>query len=77
MLFMPHCDLDLYENILRENWSQDKLQNLFFICNNLAEYVEKYGPFFRSQIKYLHFHTAILCIDWQRRRHVYYVWVSL
>ena len=38
--FMPHCDIELYENILKANWSRDRLSNLFLLGNRLATYVE-------------------------------------
>ncbi|KAH9934876.1 SRR1-domain-containing protein [Fomitopsis serialis] len=50
--FMPHCDLQLYENLLRENWSGAGphaaadadagagLSNLVLISNRLSDYAE-------------------------------------
>ncbi|KAI0831092.1 hypothetical protein BC628DRAFT_1415653 [Trametes gibbosa] len=38
--FMPHCDLYLYENLLRENWSRARLPNVLLIANRLSEYAE-------------------------------------
>lgn len=42
--FMPHCDLQLYENLLRENWSGADagagLSNLVLIANRLSDYAE-------------------------------------
>ncbi|KIK67752.1 hypothetical protein GYMLUDRAFT_155023, partial [Collybiopsis luxurians FD-317 M1] len=43
LLFMPHCDLTLYEDVLSTNWSLDHLGNILFICNTFAEYLQKYG----------------------------------
>ncbi|KAA1471268.1 SRR1-domain-containing protein [Dentipellis sp. KUC8613] len=40
LLFMPHCDAKLYENILRENWSRDRLPHLFMLCNLFSEYLD-------------------------------------
>ncbi|KAI0781139.1 SRR1-domain-containing protein, partial [Trametes elegans] len=40
IVFMPHCDLHLYENILRENWSRTALPNALLIANRLSEYAE-------------------------------------
>ncbi|KAI0721566.1 SRR1-domain-containing protein [Cerioporus squamosus] len=39
--FMPHCDLHLYENLLRENWSRERLPNVLLIANPLSEYAER------------------------------------
>ncbi|KAI9064223.1 SRR1-domain-containing protein [Trametes sanguinea] len=40
VVFMPHCDLKLYENLLRANWSQENLPNVLLIANRLSEYAE-------------------------------------
>ncbi|GLB35380.1 putative SRR1 [Lyophyllum shimeji] len=40
LCFMPHCDLALYENIIRANWSKTRLPNLVLVANRLADYVE-------------------------------------
>ncbi|KAI0361882.1 hypothetical protein OH77DRAFT_1440886 [Trametes cingulata] len=40
IVFMPHCDLHLYENLLRENWSRTHLANVLLIANRLSEYAE-------------------------------------
>jgi len=41
LLFMPHCDRNLYENVLRANWTQERLQNMLLIANCFSEYVDK------------------------------------
>ncbi|CAL1704167.1 unnamed protein product [Somion occarium] len=38
--YMPHCDLQLYENILRENWTSNRLPKLLLIANRFSEYVD-------------------------------------
>ncbi|TCD62302.1 hypothetical protein EIP91_007098, partial [Steccherinum ochraceum] len=40
IVFMPHCDLQLYENLIHENWSTDRLSHLLLIANRLSEYVD-------------------------------------
>ncbi|KAJ7694199.1 SRR1-domain-containing protein [Mycena rosella] len=40
ILWMPHCDLDLYENILGANWSPEQLANVILISNRLGDYVD-------------------------------------
>ncbi|KAK7064565.1 translation machinery-associated protein 20 [Favolaschia claudopus] len=40
ILWMPHCDLDLYENLLSANWSPEKLERMVLISNRLSDYVE-------------------------------------
>jgi len=37
---MPHCDRNLYENILRENWSSDGMRRLVLVANCLGDYVD-------------------------------------
>lgn len=47
---MPHCDLELYENIIGANWSEENLRRIIFIANRFSDYVDKYAsPFFQSE----------------------------
>ncbi|KAF9264732.1 hypothetical protein L218DRAFT_200346 [Marasmius fiardii PR-910] len=39
--FMPHCDVDLYEQVLKANWSENRIRNLVLIGNRLEDYVER------------------------------------
>jgi len=39
ILFMPHCDLTLYERVLCVNWTLDRLENILFICNHFDDYL--------------------------------------
>ncbi|EGO21000.1 hypothetical protein SERLADRAFT_335274, partial [Serpula lacrymans var. lacrymans S7.9] len=41
ILYMPHCDMDLYENIIRENWTREQLSNIIFIANRFSDYIDK------------------------------------
>ncbi|CDO70712.1 hypothetical protein BN946_scf184798.g27 [Trametes cinnabarina] len=41
IVFMPHCDLKLYENLLRENWSSARMSNVLLIANRLSDYAER------------------------------------
>ena len=49
ILYMPHCDLKLYEMVIRANWTLDGLCNIVFLANRFSDYVDKYvymlGPF--------------------------------
>ncbi|KAF8968378.1 hypothetical protein BDZ97DRAFT_1902982 [Flammula alnicola] len=38
--FMPHCDIELYEAVLRSNWSLEGLSKLFILGNQLQEYID-------------------------------------
>ncbi|KAJ7867953.1 SRR1-domain-containing protein [Mycena leptocephala] len=40
ILWMPHCDLDLYENVLAANWSRDQLSYVILVSNRLGDYVD-------------------------------------
>ncbi|KAF8520208.1 hypothetical protein BU17DRAFT_47068 [Hysterangium stoloniferum] len=39
LIFMPHCGLELYENLLRHNWSAKALSRLMLLGNVLQDYV--------------------------------------
>ncbi|KAJ4479214.1 SRR1-domain-containing protein [Lentinula aciculospora] len=41
ILYMPHCDLALYEDVLTANWSLERLGNILFICNHFDDYIQK------------------------------------
>ncbi len=43
IVYMPHCDMELYENLLRANWKPhiDALK-LLFIANQLSDYIDKW-----------------------------------
>lgn len=41
ILYMPHCDRILYENILRENWSGDGMRRILLVANCLGDYVDR------------------------------------
>jgi len=40
--YMPHCDMGLYDNLLRANWSQDRVQTLVLLANRLEEYLDNH-----------------------------------
>ncbi|EIW84975.1 hypothetical protein CONPUDRAFT_117312 [Coniophora puteana RWD-64-598 SS2] len=40
ILYLPHCDLWLYERIVRENWSPVQLGRVVFIANRFKDYVD-------------------------------------
>ena len=42
--YMPHCDLQLYENFLRANWSPEQLPQLILIANRFSEYLDRCVP---------------------------------
>lgn len=38
LFFMPHCEADLYNNLLEENWEVDRLNRLIIFGNSFDEY---------------------------------------
>lgn len=40
MFFMPHCDAELYENLLEANWRHDLLSNMTLFGNSFEAYEE-------------------------------------
>ncbi|KAF8162900.1 hypothetical protein B0H34DRAFT_693382 [Crassisporium funariophilum] len=38
--FMPHCDMELYESLLRANWTAERLQYIFLLGNRLEDYID-------------------------------------
>ena len=38
---MPHCDVQLYDNLLRENWTRGRLEQLVLIANRFSEYLDR------------------------------------
>ncbi|KAJ3776717.1 SRR1-domain-containing protein [Lentinula raphanica] len=40
ILFMPHCDLTLYESVLAARWSPERLRNVVFVGNHFDDYIQ-------------------------------------
>ncbi|KAJ7632459.1 hypothetical protein FB45DRAFT_503949 [Roridomyces roridus] len=40
LLWMPHCDLDLYESILAANWTREQLSYVILVSNRLGDYAD-------------------------------------
>lgn len=40
ILYMPHCDLELYENIIGANWSEENLRRIIFVANRFSDYAD-------------------------------------
>jgi len=38
VVYMPHCDLWLFETLLQHNWSHDKLNSLIIFGNDMGRY---------------------------------------
>lgn len=43
IFFMPHCDMTLYESVLKANWTLQRLGNMLLIGNPISEYIAKYA----------------------------------
>lgn len=41
LVFMPHCDIELYDHFLRANWSEEGMGRVILVGNDLAAYVER------------------------------------
>ncbi|KAF6764769.1 hypothetical protein DFP72DRAFT_869208 [Ephemerocybe angulata] len=41
LCFMLHCDMELYEAILKANWDRDRIRNLVLIGNSLTDYLDR------------------------------------
>jgi len=39
IVFMPHCEVDLYEDFLRANWTLERISNILLVANQLDDYV--------------------------------------
>ncbi|KAF9246484.1 hypothetical protein BU15DRAFT_85244 [Melanogaster broomeanus] len=40
ILYMPHCDLKLYEIVIRANWSYQRLCDIMFLANRFSDYID-------------------------------------
>ena len=36
LLYMPHCETEMYNNLLDDNWSQPSLGNIVIVGNSFA-----------------------------------------
>ena len=45
LFFMPHCDLKLYEIVLRANWSRQRLCSIVFVANLFGDYFDQCAIF--------------------------------
>jgi len=43
LFFLPHCELWLYEALVRANWTPDGLSSLLMISNSFHTYSDKYA----------------------------------
>ncbi|CAA0831413.1 Protein SENSITIVITY TO RED LIGHT REDUCED 1 [Striga hermonthica] len=41
LFFMPHCEVELYDNLLQANWRLDSLSRLVLFGNSFAEYEQQ------------------------------------
>ncbi|KIL00132.1 hypothetical protein PAXRUDRAFT_345794 [Paxillus rubicundulus Ve08.2h10] len=40
ILYMPHCDLKLYEIVIRANWTYGRLCDIVFLANCFSDYID-------------------------------------
>lgn len=65
ILYMPHCDLKLYENIIGANWSEEQLARIIFVANRFKDYTDNYpqskleveSPFLMRLVPHLECHS--------------------
>ncbi|KXN82601.1 Translation machinery-associated protein 20 [Leucoagaricus sp. SymC.cos] len=59
--YMPHCDMELYNDLFRANWSQGQILKLVLLANHLEEYLEN-NPHHKLQerVPYLFKITPVL-----------------
>lgn len=53
MFFMPHCEAELYNNLLRANWKPDLLKNMVLFGNSFEEYEQHVSLCKTSPVMYL------------------------
>lgn len=41
LVFMPHCGVKLYERFLRANWTEEGMDRIILVGNDLRAYVER------------------------------------
>jgi len=41
VVYMPHCDLSLFERFLRDNWFPERIPNIILVGNTLSDYADK------------------------------------
>jgi len=41
VVYMPHCDLSLFETFLRDNWFPERISNIILVGNNLSDHADK------------------------------------
>ncbi|KAI8025750.1 Protein SENSITIVITY TO RED LIGHT REDUCED 1 [Camellia lanceoleosa] len=47
LFFMPHCEAELYDNLLQANWRSDMLNHIILFGNSFETY-EQYGSVFKN-----------------------------
>ncbi|CAL5331300.1 unnamed protein product [Camellia sinensis] len=47
LFFMPHCEAELYDNLLQANWRSDMLNRIILFGNSFDTY-EQYGSVFKN-----------------------------
>jgi hypothetical protein len=53
LFFMPHCEAELYNNLLRANWKPDLLKNMVLFGNSFEEYEQHVSLCKTSPVMYL------------------------
>lgn len=62
ILYMPHCDREVYESVLRSNWTPRGLSEVILLANRLMDYVEN-QPERRLQAESPHLLNLAPCLE--------------
>jgi len=60
LFYMPHCEAVLYDNLLRANWTRQKLPRLAILGNSFQMYVDRWDFKARDAIGRPHFILAVI-----------------
>jgi len=41
VVYMPHCDLSLFETFLRDNWFSGRISNIILVGNDLSDHADQ------------------------------------
>ena len=62
ILYMPHCDREVYESVLRFNWTPRGLSEVILLANRLMDYVEN-QPERKLQAESPHLLSLAPCLE--------------
>lgn len=57
LFYMPHCEVELYDNLLEANWGTDRLNRLVLFGNSFAEYEHHFSLYHNSAVAHSRKHV--------------------